>query len=86
MKEPNTKDKGDETEVKILEELVSAGYSVSIPFGDNDKYDLVVDDGSALYRSSARRHGKTNPRRFASTRIRRLPERGRTTKTRITAR
>jgi len=50
MKEPNTKDKGDETEVKILEELISAGYSVSIPFGDNDKYDLVVDDGSALYR------------------------------------
>lgn len=46
----NTKDKGDETEVKIISELISRGYSVSIPFGDNDKYDLVVDDNDYLYR------------------------------------
>lgn len=46
----NTKDKGDETEAKTIHELISAGYSVSVPFGDNDKYDLVVDDGDTLYR------------------------------------
>ena len=46
----NTKDKGDETEAEIIRELISCGYSVSIPFGDNDKYDLVVDDGSSLHR------------------------------------
>jgi len=46
----NTKDKGDETEVKIIAKLISRGYTVSIPFGDNDKYDLVVDDGDQLYR------------------------------------
>ena len=46
----NTKSVGDETEVAILHELVEAGWSVSIPFGDNDKYDLVVDDGDELYR------------------------------------
>jgi hypothetical protein len=30
--------------------LIEAGWSVSIPFGYNDKYDLVVDDGDSLYR------------------------------------
>ncbi|MFB6163795.1 MAG: group I intron-associated PD-(D/E)XK endonuclease [Haloarculaceae archaeon] len=45
----NTKDTGDTTEALILHELVSRGYSVSIPFGDNDKYDLVVEgDGDLL--------------------------------------
>ena len=46
----NSKDRGDETEAKAIQRLVSAGFSVSIPFGDNDKYDLVADDGSSLYR------------------------------------
>lgn len=46
----NSKDVGDETEAKILHRLVSCGYNVSIPFGDNDKYDLIVDDGNSLYR------------------------------------
>lgn len=46
----NTKDRGDETEAKIIHEMISHGYSVSIPFGDNDKYDLIVDDTANLYR------------------------------------
>lgn len=46
----NTKQLGDETEVKILADLISRGFSVSIPFGDNDPYDLVVDTGVELYR------------------------------------
>ena len=46
----STKALGDETESRVLHELVSAGYTVSIPFGDNDGYDLVVDDGDELYR------------------------------------
>ncbi|SEO51125.1 PD-(D/E)XK endonuclease [Halogranum amylolyticum] len=46
----NTKDAGDETEAKVLSELIANGYSVSVPFGDNDKYDLVVDTGKCLYR------------------------------------
>ncbi|WP_135827754.1 group I intron-associated PD-(D/E)XK endonuclease [Halorussus halobius] len=46
----NSKDTGDESEVAILQALISAGYSVSIPFGDNDKYDLVVDDGESFQR------------------------------------
>ena len=46
----NSKDRGDETEVKAMQQLIAAGNSVSVPFGDNDKYDLVVDDGTRLYR------------------------------------
>lgn len=47
---PNSKDVCDETESKVLGEMVAAGYSVSIPFGDNDRYDLVIDDGCQLHR------------------------------------
>lgn len=50
LTDQNTKHRGDETESKIIHELVSDGYSVSIPFGDNDKYDLIVDNDETLYR------------------------------------
>ena len=46
----NSKDKGDETEAKAIQTLISNGYSVSLPFGDNDKYDLILDSGENLYR------------------------------------
>ncbi|WP_276255772.1 group I intron-associated PD-(D/E)XK endonuclease [Halomontanus rarus] len=46
----NSKDVGDETEATVIATLVAAGYSVSIPFGDNDEYDLVVDDGACFHR------------------------------------
>ncbi|WP_440772023.1 group I intron-associated PD-(D/E)XK endonuclease [Natronorubrum sp. DTA28] len=46
----NSKQVGDETESRALTKLLECGYSVSIPFGDNDRYDLVVDDGGDLYR------------------------------------
>ncbi|WP_336000894.1 group I intron-associated PD-(D/E)XK endonuclease [Halorientalis halophila] len=45
-----TKNRGDESEARIVHELLAAGYSVSIPFGDNDKYDLIVDDGERMHR------------------------------------
>ncbi|WP_435196776.1 group I intron-associated PD-(D/E)XK endonuclease [Natronomonas sp. EA1] len=44
----NTKAIGDETEARILAELVARDYSVSIPFGDNDPHDLVVDADELL--------------------------------------
>lgn len=46
----NTKQVGDTSESLVLAELTRRGYQVSVPFGDNDRYDLVVDDGDALYR------------------------------------
>ncbi|WP_255682142.1 group I intron-associated PD-(D/E)XK endonuclease [Natrinema sp. SYSU A 869] len=46
----NSKAVGDETEARAISKLVACDYSVSIPFGDNDKYGLVVNDGTDLYR------------------------------------
>jgi len=46
----NTKNRGDETESKVIHEMVVNGHSVSVPFGDNDKYDLIVDNSRELYR------------------------------------
>jgi len=46
----NSKDRGDETEAAIIHQLIADEYSVAVPFGDNDKYDLVVDSGQTLYR------------------------------------
>lgn len=34
----------------MIHELVVRGYGISIPFGDNEKYDLIVDDDGTLYR------------------------------------
>jgi hypothetical protein len=57
----NTKHRGDESESKIIHEFVSDGYSVSIPFGDNDKYDLIVDSGENLYRIQCKTAWKNKP-------------------------
>ncbi|WP_436346652.1 group I intron-associated PD-(D/E)XK endonuclease [Natronorubrum sp. FCH18a] len=46
----NTKQTGDETEARIIAALIEAGYSTAIPFGDNDRYDLVLDTGDELLR------------------------------------
>jgi hypothetical protein len=39
----NTKRVGDISEAKVLAAFVEAGYFVSIPFGENQLYDLVVE-------------------------------------------
>ena len=46
----NTSRKGDETESIVLSRLMGIGLSVSVPFGDSDRYDLVADDGGSLHR------------------------------------
>lgn len=58
----NSKTLGDETEVIILQELTTSGYSVSIPFGDNDPYDLIVDDDGDLYRVQCKTGWHTDAR------------------------
>lgn len=37
----NTNQKGKITEIEILSKIMKLGYSVSIPFGDKDRYDQV---------------------------------------------
>ncbi|QLD89298.1 hypothetical protein HWV07_09765 [Natronomonas salina] len=46
----NTKDVGDTSEALVLAELTRRGYSVAVPFGDNDRYGLLVDADASLYR------------------------------------
>ena len=46
----DTKSVGDRSEAIVLAELVKKGYLVSIPFGENQRYDLIIDDGTRLSR------------------------------------
>jgi hypothetical protein len=41
---------GQRTEAAILSELVRRGYRVLLPFGVNQRYDLVLDTGGAFVR------------------------------------
>ncbi len=46
----NTKLKGDISELRVAIALTEAGYAVSKPLGENQRYDLVADDGTRLLR------------------------------------
>jgi PD-(D/E)XK nuclease superfamily protein len=41
---------GDRTTLAVMLALSDAGYSVLVPFGENTRYDLVIDDGQVLAR------------------------------------
>jgi PD-(D/E)XK endonuclease len=44
----STKAIGDRSEAIVLAALVKNGYLVSIPFGENQRYDLLADDGARI--------------------------------------
>lgn len=46
----NTSQKGNVATSRVLAALVALGKDVAIPFGDNQRYDLVIDDGDRLLR------------------------------------
>ncbi|WP_256297887.1 group I intron-associated PD-(D/E)XK endonuclease [Haloarchaeobius salinus] len=46
----NPSRRGDETEAVLLARLLDRGCSVAVPFGDSDRYDLLVDDDGDLFR------------------------------------
>jgi hypothetical protein len=46
----DTKSIGDRSEAMVIAALVCQGYLVSIPFGENHRYDLIADDGERLLR------------------------------------
>lgn len=46
----NPKAVGELSEIAVVLHLMRAGYDVARPFGDNARYDLVVDDGARLVR------------------------------------
>jgi hypothetical protein len=46
----NTKAVGDLSEAVVLAELIQAGYKVSLPFGEGQRYDLILDNEGVLSR------------------------------------
>lgn len=50
MLELTTKQKGNITEVECILAFIKAGYKVSIPYGEDCKYDLILDINNKLYR------------------------------------
>lgn len=60
----NAKRKGMALEAKIMTDLLRCGCAVSVPWGDTERYDLVVDIGGDLLRiqvksSRTRNNGET---------------------------
>lgn len=48
---PNKKQQGNLAEISALKEFLKYGLKVSLPYGDNSTYDLIVEDNSAtLYK------------------------------------
>jgi len=46
----DTKRIGDISEAQVITAFTKLGYQVLLPFGENHRYDLVVDDGKNLLR------------------------------------
>lgn len=46
----NTKKIGNLTELQCITYLYGLGYSISIPFGNSDKYDFIIDIDDTLYK------------------------------------
>ena len=46
----NPNEKGKNTEAQVLTYILKLGYSVSIPFGDKDRYDQIWDINGKLIR------------------------------------
>jgi len=53
----NTKQKGDIAESKFISLLIEKGYNVSVPFGDNTKYDVVVENENKELEKVQVKHG-----------------------------
>src|SRR4051812_46561370 len=50
MQSMHPKDIGDQTTLAVMLALRMVGLTVLLPFGENTRYDLVIDDGRSLAR------------------------------------
>src|ERR1039457_2020796 len=50
----NSKAKGEISEGHVIAQLLTHGYAPSMPFGDNQRYDLIVEDGAHLWRAQVK--------------------------------
>ena len=46
----NTKQLGNLTELQCITRLYELGCSISIPYGNSDKYDVIIDYNDKLYK------------------------------------
>jgi PD-(D/E)XK endonuclease len=46
----NTKAVGDLSEIMVIAELTRAGYSVAVPLGENNRYDIIAEIDGTLVR------------------------------------
>ena len=70
----NSKTVGDTSEAKVLARFIELGWGVMIPFGDNLRYDLVLDRGNGLERVQV----KTAQYKCGTIRFRSCSQRNRT--------
>ena len=56
---------GDRTTLAVMQALQTTGYAVSVPFGENVRYDLVIHDGETLRRVQCKT-GRLRGEPFAS--------------------
>ena len=61
---------GDRTTLAAMLALQDVGYSILVPFGENTRYDLVIDDGEVLARVQCKtgrlRHGSIRFKTFST--------------------
>lgn len=50
LKKRDTKRAGDISEVTVMAALIRMGYRVAIPYGENQRYDLIIEDGGRFAR------------------------------------
>jgi hypothetical protein len=48
--QPHPKQIGDVSQAKVMAALLAAGKSILLPFGENTRYDIVIDDGGRFVR------------------------------------
>jgi hypothetical protein len=60
----HSKDRGDLTEMRFMVVATRRGFVVSKPYGDNEKYDLIVDAGWKMWRVQVKGTAATHHRGF----------------------
>lgn len=50
----NSKAKGELSEAIILAQLMKLGWAVSLPFGNNQRYDMILDSGETLIKAQCK--------------------------------
>ena len=56
---------GEQAEAAFLHKAIGLGLSVATPWGDSERYDLIVDSGRRLWRGQVKSTRYVGERRFS---------------------